>query len=343
MPILHGSSYRAPFGLWNADAQTILPARLRPRHVLPFMCQRLELPDGDFIDIDHVCLGKKEENQERKAVILSHGLEGNTSRRYMLGMAQRFAREGWDIIARNFRGRSGEVNRLLPSYHSGETGDLDFVVRWAIAQGYTQLVLIGFSMGGNQTLKYLGELGQGIRPNSTERNKNILSTIKCAVTFSVPCDLVGSAKVIDQKRNSIYMAYFMNTLRETMRMKAERYPLQVDLTGIDSMRSFAEFDERYTAPMFGFSSALDYWTRASCKPYLSSISIPTLLVNALDDPFLSPTCYPFEEARSNPMFSLEIPHRGGHVGFIAINKANCFWSEDRAMEFVQSILGQKEA
>lgn len=333
MPIIHNSSYKAPLFLRHPDLQTVLTSKLRPYHKISVVRQRLELPDDDFIDIDVHFSTKIEE--EKRAVIISHGLEGNSNRRYMVGMASACAERGWDVVLRNFRGCSGEMNRLPHFYHGGETGDLDFVVRWAIAQGYTTLTLIGFSMGGNQTLKYLGEMGRA----SANSGEILPKAVRCAVTFSVPCDFVSGAQKIDEPRNARYLAYFMRSLKAKIRAKATHFPHDIDVTNLNSMTTFTEFDNHYTAPMFGFSSALDYWKQASCKPYLPFISIPTLVINALDDPFLAPPCYPFEEARNNSDLYLEVPHHGGHVGFMSINWANRFWSEVRAVDFIEKIIG----
>lgn len=325
MPLLARSDYRCPMALSNPHLQTILPVLFRPVPTVDYVRHRLELPDGDFIDIDTSCAAADGE-QGSRAVILSHGLEGNTGRHYMTGMARALLDTGWDVVARHFRGCSGEVNRHLGFYHSGETGDLDSVVHWCLARGYSQLVLIGFSMGGNQTLKYLGEYADDLPP-----------AICGAVTFSVPCDLAGAAEVLDRPGNAFYMAYFMRTLRAKMVEKAVRFPDAVDVEGIDAIKHFVEFDERYTAPMFGFESAFDYWQRASSRPYLPSINVPTLLVNAEDDPFLSPSCFPHDEASSSAALTLEVPAHGGHVGFVAVNHDNRFWSESRAVEFVSQL------
>ncbi|MFI3272159.1 MAG: alpha/beta fold hydrolase [Pseudomonadota bacterium] len=364
MPIIYNSSYKAPILLRNADLQTVLTSKFRPYHKLAVTRKRLELPDGDFIDVDlHVCTAGQTAQAgqagqaEKRAVIVSHGLEGNSTRRYMLGMATACAEQGWDVILRNFRGCSGEMNRLPHFYHGGETGDLDFVVRWAEAEGYETLVLMGFSMGGNQTLKYLGEMGQAqslaaaapcsqnsacILPQAArtlpEAVRTLPEAVRCAVTFSVPCDFISGAQKIDAARNAMYLNYFMKSLCNKIRQKAALFPDQIDITNLDTMRTFGEFDAQYTSPMFGFASALDYWSQASCKPYLPYINIPTLLVSSLDDPFLTPQCYPFQEARNSKHLFLEVPHHGGHVGFISINKENRFWSEMRAMEFVNEVL-----
>ena len=170
---------------------------------------------------------------------------------------------------------------------------------------YSELALIGFSLGGNVILKYLGERG-------TQTN----SLITKAVAFSVPCDLESSSNHLAGSANRIYLKRFLRLLRKKIRMKMAIMPEQINDHDYKTIKTFKEFDDRYTAPMFGFSGAEDYWRKASCKPFLASISIPTLLINAADDPFLTDLCYPTEEAKNNPRFFLEIPKFGGHVVWV---------------------------
>lgn len=182
MPVVNHSSYNSPIWLRNGHLQTIWPVLFRNPPLPSLWRERLETPDGDFIDIDHIpaCAGIR----SGRVAILSHGLEGNSTRRYMLGMAEALNRRGWDVVARNFRGCSGEMNHTLPLYHGGETDDLHLVVQYCVSLGYGSIVLVGFSMGGNQTLKYLGE-----------RDRTIPSQVSAAVAVSVPCDMEGAAEV----------------------------------------------------------------------------------------------------------------------------------------------------
>lgn len=325
MPIIPRSSYAPPMFLRNTHAQTLLPVALRPRPIVRYQRNRLELPDNDFIDID-VAFANPSKQPGRRVAIISHGLEGNSEKKYMLGMARSFLLSGWDVIARNFRGCSGEINRLPTLYCSGDTDDLGHVVRWALKHNYEQIILVGFSMGGSQTIKYLGEQG-------TE----VSSAICGSVVFSVPCDLESTAEKLDKPSNRIYLTHFMRSLKSKLCEKAVLYPEIIDVQGLDSIKHFTTLDERYTAPMYGFRSARDYWQRSSCLPYLSDIHVPTLLVNAADDPFLAPKSFPYEEAHKHPYVTLEVPKHGGHVGFIAVNRQNRFWSESRAVEFAHSI------
>lgn len=321
MPVIHHSSYRPPFFLRNGHLQTIYPNFFRHQEGVTYERKRLETPDGDFLDLDRSAVGAQ------RAAILAHGLEGNSTRTYLLGMVIALNGQGWDAVACNFRGCSGEPNRKLRFYHSGDTSDLRTVITHVLQNGgYKQLALIGFSLGGNVILRYLGEQGADARRK-----------IAAAVTFSVPCDLAGSARRMARLENAVYMKRFLKLLHEKIREKMEAFPGEIDDHGYQRMRTFEDFDERYTAPLHGFRSAHDYWTRASSKPLLPRIAIPTLLVNALDDPFLSPSCYPYEEAGNNPYLFLETPATGGHVGFVTINRDGEYWSETRALEFLSHI------
>lgn len=320
MPIIEPSTYAPPPGLWGGHLQTIYPALFRKLEQVTQLRERIETPDGDFLDLNWKISGRFS-----RVAVLSHGLEGDAGNTYIQGMAAALNRKGWDILAWNFRGCSQEPNRLLRSYHSGETGDLQTVITHALASGrYNQLGLIGFSLGGNMTLKYLGDLGC-----------NVDRRIVAAVVFSVPCDLASSSQALEKFTNRIYMHRFLVGLRRKIREKMLRFPGELTDQGLDKMRTFREFDAAYTAPMHGFLSAEDYWHRASCRPVLAGIRIPALMVNACNDPFLAPACFPFEEAAQSRCFYFEAPPSGGHVGFVSFNEQNQYWSETRALEFLE--------
>lgn len=328
------ASYLSPFWLRNGHLQSLWPVLFRPKTVLPYQRQRLETPDGDFIDLDLLyarslpvlSAGSAPDCIERKAVILSHGLEGNSQRAYMRGMASIFQREGWDVIARNMRGCSGEINRTRRMTHMGDTDDLHTTVGYACQQGYTRLVLIGFSMGGNQSLNYI-----------CESPSRMPIAVQACVAISVPCDLVSAQDVLALPSRRIYMEYFLRSLRKKMCIKARQFSDFPDTSTVDNMHTFAEFDGHFTAPVHGFSSALDYWTQASCGPRLHAARIPTLLINAADDPFMTPSCFPYEAARANPCLYLEVPRHGGHVGFVTLHSHNVYWTESRAVQFIRAI------
>ncbi len=314
MPVVE-SSYRPPWWLRNAHAQTVWPALVRKVTAPPWQRERLELADGDFLDFDWA------RNGARRLVVLTHGLEGNSRRTYMVGMAQAFLRRGWDALAWNFRGCSSEPNRLCRSYHSGATEDLAAVIAHATRAGaYEQVAVVGFSLGANLTLKFLGELGGS-------------PGLVCGgAGISVPCDLQAAAQQMAGPACASYMRRFLRDMGDKMRAKARQFPGRIDLAPLEGMTTFQEFDDAYTAPLHGFRDAEDYWKRCSARQFLPQIRVPTLIVSALDDPFLAPQCFPYAEAKASAWVTLDAPARGGHVGFASL--AAEYWSERRAAEFL---------
>jgi uncharacterized protein len=318
MPFVCPSSYRPPVFFENGHLQTIYPNLFRRVRGVSYSRQRMRTPDDDFLDLDWSPVGAT------CLALIAHGLEGNSTRPYILGMVRALNRHGWDAVVWNFRGCSGEPNQKVRLYHSGDTQDLHTVLTHVL-QGryYAKLALIGFSLGGNVVLKYLGEQARKLNPK-----------VRACVVFSAPCDLASSALKMGNLENTFYMKRFLRLLHEKIRAKMWLFPGEIDDREFHLMRSFKEFDERYTAPLHGFRSAEDYWEKASSKPYLPHITVPTLLVNALDDPFLAPPCYPYQESLSNPRFFLETPEAGGHVGFVSFDRSGDYWSESRSLEFL---------
>jgi uncharacterized protein len=306
-------SYRASIFLRGGHLQTIYPSLFRQVAQVTTQHERLELADGDFLDLDWVATGRD------RLAIISHGLEGSSRGADIQGMAAALHRRGWDVLAWNFRGCSGEPNRLLKFYHSGATEDLDHVIRHALAtHPASRIDLIGFSLGGNVTLKYLGE-------------REVSPRLHRAVAYSVPCSLGCSSTQLSRPSNQLYMRRFLQKMRMKLAAKQSLFPHDIDLKGFEKIRSFREFDDRYTAPLHGFRDAEDYWECSSSSSFLPKISIPTLLVNAVNDPFLGPLCYPREEAIHSVCFHLELPADGGHMGFSGGLE---YWSETRAAEFL---------
>ncbi len=316
MPVVT-SSFAPPLPLANGHVQTVLAA-MRPRLArVEFRRERLELADGDFLDLDWAGGGAG------RAVILTHGLEGSSGDPYVRGMAAKFTEAGWDVLAWNFRGCGGEPNRLPRAYHSGDTPDLAAVIEHA-AQRAPRLALVGFSLGGNMTLKYLGE---------REPHPAILG----AAAISAPVDLASSARAMDRRWSSrLYLRRLVRRLVGKVRKKAAAFPGLIDVTHIDGVHGFGDFDNCFTAPIHGFRDAEDYWTRSSARQFLGSIRVPALLLNARDDPFLTPGCFPIAEARASAHFHLEMPESGGHLGFIESVLDPFTWAERRAAEFLHS-------
>lgn len=304
------SAYHPPALLFNRHLETIYPSLLRK---VPFRSPRRErvtTPDDDFLDLDWY------EQGSEKVAIISHGLEGNSSRSYVLGMARAFFRAGYDVLAWNYRGCSGEINRQLRFYHSGATDDLHFVVSH-VARRYPDIRLVGFSLGGNLTLKYLGE-------------PTLHPAVKKAVGISVPLNLHTSCLVISRPSNWIYTKRFLLSLSAKVRAKPALAAV-VDISKLDGVRTLLEFDDLFTGPLHGFAGAVDYYTRCSSLGFLPSIRVPTLIMNACNDPFLSEDCYPRSK---NANIITEFPARGGHVGFARFNRNGLYWSEMRALAFM---------
>ncbi len=320
MPIVEGSGYRAPIFFRNPHAQTVYPSVFRKIHGLNYVRERIITQDDDFLDLDWSTVGSA------GLAITLHGLEGDSRRSYMKGMVRAMNSHGWDAVAVNFRGCSGEPNRRTRMYHSGETQDLQLVIDHALSSGqYRYISLIGFSLGGNVILKYLGESGASVNP-----------AIMAAVALSAPCDLKSCSDKLDHWSNWAYSARFLKLLRKKIETKAARYPHLIDISNLASVKTLKDFDEKFTAPIHGFRNADDYYRRSSSRQFIGAIRVPCLLINSQDDPFLTPECYPLEEARTNPSLFLEIPEHGGHVGFVSFNERGNYWSETRSAQFVTS-------
>jgi uncharacterized protein len=318
MPLITDTSYTAPFWLPGGHLQTIYPALFGKTADVPAQVERLELADGDFLEL--AWSGQS----GRRLAILTHGLEADMQTPYIQRMAAALLCRGWDVLRWNLRGCGRTPNRQLRLYHSGATDDLHAVVCHAIDRHPAQSMdLVGFSLGGNLVLKYLGE-----------RCGDLPARLHRAVAFSVPCDLACSSRQLAKCANRIYMHRFLKTLRAKLRVKKQQFPDALDLTGLERIRSFKDFDDRYTAPLHGFHDAQDYWKQSSCRRFLATITLPTLLVNAANDPFLGPDCHPWKEARCSDFFHFELPATGGHVGFPAHDRNGEYWSEKRAAVFL---------
>lgn len=315
MPIIQNSTYTAPHVFKNRHLNTIYPALLRRVPDVDYQRETIDTPDDDFLDLDWSKVG------DNKVVIVSHGLEGDASRAYVKGMIRAFNRQGWDGIGSNFRGCT-RPNRQLRSYHMGASDDLGLVVQHVLnLNHYEEIALIGFSLGGNVTLKYVGEQGTNISP-----------IVKKAVAFSVPCHIKSANVEINKFHNRLYLKRFLVSLNAKVEAKRPHFEELQAIQPLRQPKNFVEFDDVYTGPLHGFKDALDYWERTSSKQFLPNIAIPTLLVNAQDDSFLSAACFPIQEAKENPNFYLEMPKHGGHVGFSG--GAGDWWTERRAVEFV---------
>lgn len=319
MPLIKNSDYVPQLFFRSAHVNTILPALFRKIEDVHYQRQRIETPDNDFLDLDFSCVGGK------TMVIIVHGLESNTYRAYIKGVVKIVNQQGWDAVALNLRSCSGEPNRTYGSYHSGKTDDLDTVVKYVSDKlKYTSILLVGFSLGGNIVLKYVGE-----------KSKTILPEIKAAIGVSTPCHLAGSSVKLAKRSNYIYQLNFIRTLRSKALYKKRCFPeVSVSESKLKKIKNFYDLDNLYTAPAHGFENAYDYWEKCSSKQFLTQVAIPTLVLNAADDPFLSSSCYPFQEAEKNSNLYLEVPRYGGHMGFAhSFHLNTTFWHEKRIISF----------
>jgi predicted alpha/beta-fold hydrolase len=321
MPQIPIDDYRPPYWLFNGHLQTIVPSQFRKVEGLSYKREKLSTPDQDFLLLDWA--GEPSE----KLAIISHGLEGDSQRPYIKGMARAFVRAGYEVLAWNFRGCGGEINHQLRFYHSGATDDLGLVINHALKQKkYQKVVLVGFSLGGNLTLKYLGEFGD-----------QVAKPIHKGIAFSVPLDLHSSAVKISETGNFIYSRRFLRNLKKKIEQKVLLMPDALTTDYFSQIKSLKDFDDFYTAPLHGFSDAIDYYTRCSSLYFLDKIKTPTLIVNARNDPFLSDLCYPTTKMQDHPYVQLHTPEQGGHVGFLqkGAKKDQDYWSEILAVRFAE--------
>jgi predicted alpha/beta-fold hydrolase len=313
MPASINYDYKRPKFFISSHWETIYPAFFRKIKNLPLVTrQRIETPDADFLDLDWMKQGAN------KVVIIQHGLEGSSTRPYVQGMAKCFYDNGFDVLAWNFRGCSGEINKTPRFYHSGATDDLDLVVNRAL--DYEEIYLVGFSLGGNLTLKYLGE---------AKRNEKI----KKAVVISVPLDLDKGVHALHTARGLIYEKRFIRNLKAKVHQKASLYPDTLKTEDLALVKTLWDFDEYFTAPLHGFDGAVDYYRKCSAKFFLKGISIPTLIINAQNDPILSRESLDMNLTKDLSNVSMELTKHGGHVGFIANHPKGYYWSEERAVKY----------
>ncbi len=302
--------------------QTVWPARFRRPRPVSLTRERLELPDGDFVDIDWA-------GESGPIVVVLHGLQGSSRSPHVHGLLGALVRRGWRGAVMHFRGCSGEPNRLPRTYHSGETGDIGFVVhRLRERHASTPLAAVGYSLGGNVLLKWLAERGAG-------------AELAAAVAVSVPFRLAGAADRLDRGFSRLYRRHFITDLHRSVAEKFRHRPGPLDLDAVRRERTFRGFDDRVTAPLHGFRDAEHYYDASSCRRYLRGVARPTLIVHALDDPFMTRDVVPCREELA-PSIRLELSAAGGHVGFVGGSAPWCarYWLEERIPRF---LAGQLDA
>ncbi len=309
MPVLNSNSFKPTTLFRNGFIGTIYPYYFRKLFSYPYQRQRVETPDNDFFDIDWLTSDKN-----TKLAILLHGLEGSSRSQYINGLTGVLFDIGYDIAAVNFRSCSGEINLQPEMYHSGYTKDLEYIIN-QYTDEYTSVVICGFSLGGNVTLKYTGQCGPDLNPK-----------IKAVAAISAPCDLRGVSLKFKKWYNYPYENLFLKTLMQKVEVKHKMFPDIIDISHKSKIKSLWDFDEYYNAAMHQFTGADEYYDLNSSIQFLPNIQIPALILNAKNDSFLSETCYPYHEAEDSAFVHLMTPEYGGHVGFADFRQTK-YWSD----------------
>lgn len=318
------AAYRAPSWLVGSHAQTIYPALIKG--TMPALRrQRIQTSDGDFVDFDWLD-ARDGGSGGRPLVVLFHGLEGDSSSHYARALMRHLEAIGWRGVVPHFRGCSGEPNRLPRAYHSGDFAEIDWML--SAIQGLEPaaiLYAIGVSLGGSALLNWLGREGD-----------RAASRLRAAAAVSAPLDLASAGVAIGQGFNRIYAAHFLQTLKPKALAMAQRFPGLIDEASVRGANSMHAFDDVVTAPLHGFEGVDDYWARASSKPWLRGIAIPTLVLNALNDPFIPAASLPAPGEVSQSV-TLEQPEHGGHAGFAgSFYPGRADWLPRRLVQFFES-------
>lgn len=320
--------FSAPWWAKGPHSQTLLARWLRSPEGPALRRERIDTPDGDFVDLDWT----DEPRAGAPIALVLHGLEGNAHRRYMRNVYRELLARGVWAVGMNFRGCSGQPNRTLRFYHSGETGDATLVLE-RIRTRYPgrRVGAMGFSLGGNVLLKLLGDRSDGGR-----------GIVDAAVAMSVPYDLAaGCAELEKGGMATVYAQYFLRSLKRKVRAKAEKLAPVIDVDAVAASSTIRDFDEHVTAPLHGFADAAEYYDRCSSARVLGGISVPTLLLHAKDDPFLPPSAIPSRVAADNPAVRLVLHERGGHVGFVqGKSRKPHFWGDEMSASFLAARLSE---
>jgi len=309
--------YHAPSWLPGGHAQTLWPLLIKPRP-LKLRRERWTTPDGDFIDVDHL-----DGPPDGPLLVLFHGLEGSARSHYAISTARACRKAGWRFVMPHFRGCSGELNQRPRAYHSGDSTEIDWILRRLhAANDHLRLHAAGVSLGGNALLKWAGEQG--------EQAGELVTGV---AAICPPLDLAGCGHNLALGFNRVYTQHFLKTLKATAGNRLQRFPGLFDEARMRQAINFYQFDDAVTGPVHGFAGADDYWQRASAKPWLKSIAIPALVVNPKNDPFL-PARYLPGNGEIGPRVRLEQPAEGGHVGFVSGPfPGNLDWLPQRLLHF----------
>ncbi|KAA3662704.1 MAG: alpha/beta fold hydrolase [Chloroflexi bacterium] len=319
--------FQPAWGATNPHAQTLLANFVRFTNGIQFQRERLETPDGDFVDLDFADVDEYHKlwSEDTPIVLVLHGLEGNARRGYMCELYQQLAAHGIRAVGLNFRSCSGEMNRTTLMYHSGATFDVEFVINW-LSERFPNvpLGLAGFSLGANVTLKFMGENGVAVN---------------AAVSISPPFDLAAGSRVLEKGVSQIYTKRLLQKLRDKAKAKAPQLQQFIDVEAAINAQTFFQFDDAW-APLYGFRDAADYYQQCSSQNFLAAIRQPTLILRALDDPFFSPNDVPTGLIAHNPNIQAAFTKHGGHVAFIEGThpKNYRYWAERQGARFLAKML-----
>ena len=315
------SRFEPAWWLPGGNLQTLWPYYFRRRTELDLARERLELPDGDFVDL---CLTA---NAGNPVVAVFHGLEGCVDSHYVKPLLAAIEKRGWHGVFMHFRGCSGEYNRLERSYHSGDTGDIDFLVAH-LRRLYpgVPIAAAGYSLGGNALLKYLGEADRK-------------GQVQAAAAVSVPYLLAEGAKRLKTGFSRVYQRRLLGLLKRKITGKFSTRDCPFNLNDLPQLNDFFRFDDRVTAPLHGFAGVMDYYSRSSSRQFLKSVSVPSLLLHAMDDPFMTKDVIPEDDELSDCV-QLELAETGGHIGFVSgkVPGYAWYWLEKRIIEFFDGYL-----
>lgn len=321
--------YSPAWWLPGGHLQTLWGKLAHRRDAIALRQHRIATPDGDELEVQSAG-----ENAGAPQLLLLHGLEGSIRSHYAMSTLARFAAAGWSAHFLSFRSCGTRMNRTRRFYHSGDTADLEVALAWLIARFPSGPVCVaGVSLGGNLLLKYLGERGEAVHRN-----------VKAAAAISVPFDLGRSADRINRGFSKVYQQFFLRTLKEKVRKKRLSFPDLPDNDSVRGLRTLKQFDDLLTAPLHGFRDAVDYYRQSSSVGFLAGIRVPTLLLSAVDDPFLPPEALARAEAeaRQNPALHIEFLARGGHAGFVTGSPWRPgYYAEERIFEFFQSVVASQ--
>jgi len=317
------SSYSAPFWLPGGHLQTLYAVRLA-RPAVAYRRERWELPDGDFIDLDWLD-GVANSPQDAPLVVLFHGLEGNSHSVYARYLMAALHQRGWRGVVPHFRGCSGEPNRLPRAYHSGDSAEVGYILN-RLRVGATRIYAAGVSLGGNALLKWSGEQGSAAG-----------EVARACAAVSAPLDLPAAGAALDRGLSRIYSAHFLRSLKPKALAKLDRFPGLYDRQAVAAASRIEQFDSLVTAPLHGYRDAADYWRQAASKPWLPHIQVPTLVINARNDPFMPADVLP-DATQVSAQVTLDYPLQGGHVGFVTGPFPGGYdWLPQRLLDFFADV------